>query len=676
MNRNRTWWTVITTLSLVGCTTSGPKLMTRLPAGTATLQAAASPSERGTLEPGTITTGAAARGAREELADKSSQPSSSSSRAEELRGTDVVTRVPLVRTATGQSAGGAAFEDEDTLEFHPAGRAELTSTAPEKVAASGLPSDDLHSTPKSTRRRSQVAARPVIDSVGGDGAGEIRTVSAQVDALRPQNLKSSPDGLPPSPMNGRDLYSIEVDIGERPLTPPSADAVELTDVIQSIYQSYPLLEAAIFGRNIAAGEQLAAEGAYDLKLKAGSETMPLGYYRNYRHSMGLEQDLFHGGQVFGGYRLGRGEIQPWYQERVTNDGGEFMAGVMMPLAQNRAIDPRRAALWKATYGRSAVEPAIQSQLIRFVYGGSLAYWNWVAAGQAAQFAEQLYDLALQRNDQLETLVDGGALPEAILIDNRRLIVSRQVKLIDARRRLQQTAVRLSLFLRTADGEPYIPREDQLPFFPGTFPVDESQVPMDITEALSRRPELRELDFSRRIVEIDLALAHNQTQPAIDATLRGSQDVGGFSSPKGDKQPLEVEGMVYFSMPLQRRAAQGKIHASEGKIAQINIKRQFLADQIETEVRNATIALTAAYNAIGQARRSVVLNEQMQELEAIALEGGASDLLRLNLREEQTFDAKVTEVEALLRYFEAQAELRAAIGFDADGLNAAGMPQAP
>src|SRR5690606_28310443 len=132
-------------------------------------------------------------------------------------------------------------------------------------------------------------------------------------------------------------------------------------------------------------------------------------YRNYRQKVGLEQDLYFGGQVFGGYRVGRGEVQPWYQERVTNEGGEFTAGIIVPLAQNRAIDPRRAELWKATYGRSAVEPAIQSQLIAFVYNGSLAYWSWVAAGQAVQYADQLYQLALARDGQLQDLVDGGAV---------------------------------------------------------------------------------------------------------------------------------------------------------------------------------------------------------------------------------------------------------------------------
>ena len=499
----------------------------------------------------------------------------------------------------------------------------------------------------------------------------ITQTAAQVDVLS----SGAAPGVPPAPANP-DLLSTEIRVGERRPVFATTNAIDYADVVDSVYRSYPLLESALFNRNIAAGDQLSAEGAYDLKLKGASENMPVGYYRNYRQSIGLEQETYYGGQVFGGYRIGRGDIQPWYQERLTNEGGEFMAGFTVPLAQNRTIDPRRAELWKATYGRNAVEPQIQSALIDYVYGGSIAYWSWVASGLHMQYAQQLYDIALERDKQLKQLVENGAMAESVLVDNQRLIVSRQVKLIEAKAKLQQAAVKLSLFLRDEAGMPIIPEEDQLPAFPEPLPVQTEQVDMEIAEALNRRPELRELDFSRRIAEVDLAQAHNLTQPAVDATLWSAQDVGAQSSSSGSKQPLELQGMVNVSVPLQRRSARGKIQASEAKITQIQIKRGYVADQIETEVRNATIALDAAFRAIQQARSSVALNLQMQEFETLQLDEGSSDLLRLNLREQQTFDARLTEVDALFLYFRAQAELRAAAGVDADGLLMIGQPASP
>ncbi len=637
MSRNWTRWAVISTLSLVGCTAGGPKLLSRAPVATTTLKPPAFASE--------------------------TQASTTDG--------DVLSR------SAGKSRSGTSANQPDSGEQSRKNRpAEIADRSLPRPASDRPGNDNIAGKDSEDGGFSRVQP---IETTESDA--DIQLTKAQADAGEPLNRSpaaAKPQGaaaLPPAPLtdNVRDLLTIEQEIGEANARAGLGSQVTLGEVIDSIYQSYPLLEAAIYGRNIAAGQQLAAEGAYDLKLKASSDSMPLGYYRNYRQGVGVEQNLYYGGQVFGGYRVGRGEFQPWYQERVTNEGGEFTAGFMMPLAQNRAIDPRRAELWKKTYGRDAVEPGIQTQLINFVYAGSMSYWTWVGSGQNSQYAEQLFRLAEARNQQLQELVGAGALPESVLIDNQRLIVSRQVKLIDARRKLQQAGVKLSLFLRTPNGMPYIPDNDQLPMFPEPVPVNLTQLPADISEARSRRPELRELDFDRRIAEVDLAQAHNLTQPELDATFWGAQDVGGFSSSKGDKQPLELQGSLNFSMPLQRRAAQGKIREAEGKITQINIKRQYTADRIETEVRNATIALDAAFRALGEARRSVALNVQMQELETVQVEEGSSDLLRLNLREEQTFDARVTEVEALLRYFEAQAELRAAMGLDADGLATLNTP---
>ncbi len=126
-----------------------------------------------------------------------------------------------------------------------------------------------------------------------------------------------------------------------------------------MYASYPYLHAALYERDVAQGYQLAAAGSFDTKLKAASENGPTGYYQTYRQMIGLVQPTYNGGEIFGGYRIGRGDYQPWYQERQTNDGGEFKAGVAVPLGRNRTIDARRAELWRSTFEIQRVEPDIQ-----------------------------------------------------------------------------------------------------------------------------------------------------------------------------------------------------------------------------------------------------------------------------------------------------------------------------
>ncbi|WP_145079000.1 TolC family protein [Aureliella helgolandensis] len=486
---------------------------------------------------------------------------------------------------------------------------------------------------------------------GGDGPPEMadeislaRPATAQVPAAARQILQ--PIEIVPTP----------------PADVPAA-SVSIDDVVDSIHSTFPLLEAAYQENRIAAGNQIAAWGAFDVKLKASSESGALGFYETYRNSAGFSQPMYQGGEVFGGYRVGRGDFQPWYQERQTNDGGEFKAGVSVPLARNRKIDARRAELWRANYDRQRADPEVRAQLIRFVQDGSAAYWNWIAAGQQYEVGRNALQLAEQRNKQLERKVEVGDLDPPILQDNLRAIAMREAKLIDLGRKLKQSGVKLSLFLRDRDGVPMLPEESDLAEFPQPAPIERAVSDVDIATALRGRPELVVLNALSRRASVDLAEAQNDLLPLIDAQFVGSQDVGAPSSSKRDKSQFELEAGVFVELPVQRRKALGKSQAAHGKLVQIAAKRQFTEDKIRAEIQSAHAALLAAYGRLDRARESKRLAEYMADVERRKFELGQSDLLPVVLREQYAIEAAESEVDALLEYFLAKADYDAAMARD-------------
>ena len=486
--------------------------------------------------------------------------------------------------------------------------------------------------------------------------------------IAPAQANSSPIQLvsaeQPAPTTAADSQITPPESAEISAT-PNAEPLQLDTVIDSVIASYPLLRSAMFGRNIAQGDLLAANGEFDLKLKADTLNMPQGFYENYRQSVGAEQPLFGGGSVFGGYRIGTGNFPEWYGDRRTKLGGEFKAGATIPLAQNRTIDDRRAGVWRNDWEVQSVEPEIQAQLIEFVQVASIAYWNWVAAGQFVQITEDLLKNATERNDGLRTRVDQGDAPAIELTDNQRLIVSRRTKLIDARRKFQQSAYKLSLFLRDESGQPRVIDESHRPReFPRADDPSRHNRDADIQAAIANRPELRALAIRREQLNIDLANAQNLSLPQVDAVLVGSQDVGNPANPKkDDKSPFELEAGLMASVPLQRNKARGKSQAVEGKLAQLQAKTQFTQEKIVAEVQSASAALNAAYQQLEQAHQSLDLARQLETAERRKFDLGDSNLLLVNLREQATADAAVTEVEARLNYFDAKADYRAALATD-------------
>jgi outer membrane protein TolC len=454
-------------------------------------------------------------------------------------------------------------------------------------------------------------------------------------------------------------------------TPASTDTtndedVAFDEVLASVYSSYPLLQAALYNRNIALGQQIGASGAFDTKLKGASENGPQGFYENYRQSLGIVQPTYWGGEVFAGYRIGRGDFQPWYLERQTNGAGEFKAGVQVPLARNRTIDARRAELWKSGYERSMAEPDIQAQLIGYVQDASYGYWDWVAAGEYHQIATRVLVLAEERTNRIESQVNAGLVDPPELTDNLRLVAIRKAKAADTRRKMEQTAAKLSVYLRDGSGEPIVPTEKQLPGFPDPSPVDELQLDQDIQTALSNRPELRMLDLLRQQTQIDYNEATNQLQPELNAVVWGSQDIGEPTSSKRDKSPYESEASVYLDVPMQRRKARGKMTELQGKLAQLSAKRRITGDKIGVDVQMAHAALRSAWDQVVSSQESLKHAEDLAARERTNQEKGASDLLKVTLREQYAVESAEKYVDALKLYFESRADYRAAMALDQIG----------
>ena len=379
-----------------------------------------------------------------------------------------------------------------------------------------------------------------------------------------------------------------------PLMDGPPQTLNLQTVVSSVEERYPLLVSALLDRNIAEGKQLSAWGEFDLGLKTFHIAAPEGFYRTYRNGVALEQPTFGGGYLYGGYKIGDGKFQPWFGERETNEGGEFSAGFGMPLLKDRSIDKRREALFKADLARRAVEPAIQAQFLEFVRVASQTYWIWGAAGQSLQAQQELLKLAQIRVNQIETRVDAGDLPKIARLNNEQLIASRETKVIESQRKLQESAIKLSLFLRDPQGQPIIPPEQQLPpEYPPHPPLPKEPLDTLIVRAVTARPELLELQLISRQVRVELAQAENLLLPKLDARMLAAKDVGAPASSKGDKTPFELEVGLYGEVPLQRREARGKVASAQSKLSQIDVKRQFVTNKVTALVQDAVSALTAA-----------------------------------------------------------------------------------
>ena len=450
----------------------------------------------------------------------------------------------------------------------------------------------------------------------------------------------------------------------RELLPPTTEALMPSDVLASVYQSYPLIRRAQLEGGVAAGEQRSANGWWDPKAEAYTLSQPLGFYRNYRQGIGLSRNLWWGGYLSSGYRIGRGEFQPWYKERETDEAGEFKVGWIQPLLQGYAIDANRVALFQANLRQQAVGPLVQREILHTGMEAYDAYWKWVAAGQVVRTQEDLLRLAQVRMKQMEKLVKEGEIKESLLVFNQQLIAEREFKLLETLRKLREAGFKLSLYLRDSAGEPMVPDDAWLPGrFPPIGELPPGDFPGDLASALQRRPELQLLDFDTMQYRLDLQLARNQLLPQFDLALESSQDMGQPASSLQDKSRFETEIGLLGSVPLPRNKARGKIQSTQNKLAQIAQYRELQSNKIGVELQTARNGLELASRRIRQAEQTVSIAIRYLELAERAFSEGEGDLLDLNILESKTYDARFYLIDAYQEWYVALASMQAALGLD-------------
>lgn len=496
----------------------------------------------------------------------------------------------------------------------------------------------------------------------------LATVLFAADRTRAQD---EPDdgagsGMPPLP-GGYELGELapfsRVEVG-------GGVPLRLDDVLQSTLRAHPTLDGARERVRAAEGERLAAEGGFDLNIAAGARAAPLGYYEWARGGLQLTQPTpLWGTTLYGGWRIGRPfqnddapGIPLYYRGYETLDGGELHAGVRVPLWRDGPIDARRARLWQSEHGVDAEAHALRARRLEVSLAASEAYFAWVAAGRRYLVAAELLDLAEMRDAQIRARASAGAIPPIEAVENRRVIIARRQELVQARRALEQAAIRVSLYVRDGEGRPIVPAAARVPLdLPPPEPLRVS-IERAVRDAWEQRPEVARYRALVRRQSVAVDLANNRLAPQIDLILEASTDLGaGNERQQSSLGAPVIEGSVLVSLPLQFREARGDLARTRAELEVLRTEARLARDTITTQVRDARSAVHAAEEALELARESVRVAEAVAEAERRRFELGATELFVVNLREQAAAAAAAALVDAEAALHVAHARWRAAIG---------------
>jgi cobalt-zinc-cadmium efflux system outer membrane protein len=470
----------------------------------------------------------------------------------------------------------------------------------------------------------------------------------------------------------QDSTAVRADVGE------PGTVLSLGEVIEAVQNKDPRLRAARYQVDYAEGQILSARSSFDTVFSFENIAQPP--YRSQLTRLRLDQATpLYGLTAWVGYQIGTAgpRLVPTTctaplsfdfsgcGRPVNSSGGEIFTGFTLPLLRGGWTDRRRTDIKQSKLERDRMGHARDATQLMLELEAAKAYWHWVEAGMNMKIEQQLLDLAVARNDKLLRQIELGAVDRMVGLDNERVILDRQARLVTAERQLRGAALDLSLYLRDENGDPVVVGPERLPnHLPAMPPPSEYNLDSDIEAALEQRPDLRmqQRNFEQSNVEVRWAV--NQRVPRLDFSAQLNHEFG--SNPNldpGELVPLRTNMFtwVHLEVPIPMRFGRGQVRSAESTRRVIGAEMQLLENQITVEVADAHIAVETAYQTAMLAGQQVGLTQQLAAAELKRFELGDGDLLLVNLRELAIADAASAEVTAVTEYFIAKAHLEVAKG---------------
>lgn len=440
----------------------------------------------------------------------------------------------------------------------------------------------------------------------------------------------------------------------RPLD-AGAEALSLETVLRTVDRHLPKLEAARAKLRGAQGKRLAASGGFDPIIDGKVTGTGGGYYDLLRGEATLTQPTpWWGLELSGGYRIGLGIDDerrfPTYYDNETLGSGEVHVAAELPLWRDGRIDARRAELRARTRLLEAAHAGLGKARLSARFKASRAFYNWVAAAHRLHIGDVLLKLAEVRQAALEARARSGAVSDFEVIANRQMVLERQDKRIALEQYLRSSGVKLSLYLRDAEGRPRVPQAAQSPALYYEASKTRFDVPALSAQLVRCHPEVRQRRAELRAQRTRKELADNQVAPDLRASLKLSRDLG--DPDRNVTLPGTVlQAGLKFSMPALLRKSRGEAAALAASLERKRAELTWLEDQLRAAVRAARVDIDAAEASVRVAHDLAETSTTLAAGERKRFEAGSSTLLAVNLREQAAADAAQ-------HYFTALAQLQA------------------
>ncbi|MDA0902257.1 MAG: TolC family protein [Proteobacteria bacterium] len=442
-----------------------------------------------------------------------------------------------------------------------------------------------------------------------------------------------------------------------PLSNICAKTPKEQEIINSVLRFYPKILQEEQNIAVSQANYLSKKGAFDAKITASKQAYEDGFYDDrYYDEVKISKPLpFANSEIFTSYSKSSGEEYPLDNESDnTLSDGRAKIGFSISLLRGFLTNENLTELKASNLDISINKEKLRLTQLSIINSARKAYYNYVNAKQLYDIALDIVNLRKERLEQVQAQSNAGDKPKIYVTDSKRSLIKSQSELIDSKQNLQSAAFKLSIYYRDHQGNKIdITQQDSstsenLDLEKAVNILKHDDVEEQIAKIKQERADIRILNLKIKQEEQYLKLGKNQFLPELDFNFAASKDFGDdIESPASTnlKRDERLNFGINLSIPLQTNKQKGLTSKSRAKIQSLRMKKLLTQDSIEIDVKttyNQIINLIEIYNNLKQ---EVEMSQILLNAEKERFKNGDSDIITINIREQDLFLSK----EKMLKY---------------------------
>ncbi|OGD12155.1 MAG: hypothetical protein A2W20_00640 [Candidatus Aminicenantes bacterium RBG_16_66_30] len=310
---------------------------------------------------------------------------------------------------------------------------------------------------------------------------------------------------------------------------------------------------------------------------------------------------------------------------------------------------------QATYGLQASREAVRLSEQETIYEAKRAFYGYLLAKEFSAVAGEGLALAEKFRDNVKNLFEVGMASKFDLLRSEVQVANLKPQAIRARNSVEVAALGLKTILGVALDTPIEVRGELAP-----APLDAAAEGV-IAEALAQRPELRQLDYQRRMAGEMLKIARGSLLPtlAIGGAYSFWSDALKFS--KGSWQNYYTINLS-LSLPIfDGFESRARIGQSKAAIRELDLTRRGLSDAIAFEVRQAVLNNAQARETLMSQEKNVEQAREAVRIAELNYAEGLATNLDVSTAQVALSQARTNYSQALYDCVISQAQLEKAVG---------------